>query len=95
VTHSSIYVNLLFLPPPPQPLSIVCIYILAQQDIYITFIRQFAVDCDAHINKQGENCTLAGVVIIDMESIFDTVEPVYDRVAFHVTKTGIIIISLK
>lgn len=61
----------------------------------MTFIRQFAVDCDAHINKQGENYTLDGVVIINMESIFDTVEPVYDRLAFHITKSGIIIISLK
>jgi hypothetical protein len=85
VTHFSIYII------SPPPFSIVCIYILAQQDIYITFLRQFAVDCDAHINKQGENYTLGGVVIIDI----DTVEPVYNRVAFNITKTGIIIISLK
>lgn len=86
MTHFSILIITL-------PFSTVCIYILAQPDIYITFIRQFAVDCDAHITKQGETYTLDEVVIINMVSIFDTVEPVYDRVTFRVTKTGII--SLK
>lgn len=89
MTHFSIYSLLL------HPFPLYVFTFLAQQDIYITYIRQFAVDCDAHIKKQGENYTLDGVVIINMESIFDTVEPVYDRVAFHITKTGIIIVSLK
>lgn len=48
--------------------------------------RQFAVDCDAHTTKQGEKYILDRVVIINMELIFDTLEPIYDKhsVSFYI-----------
>jgi hypothetical protein len=47
--------------------------------------RRFAVDCDADTTQQGKY-TLDIVVIINMELMFDTLEPIYDKysVSFYI-----------
>jgi len=69
-----------------------CVYVHCSSVIYLCTIdyRQFAVDCDAHTTKQ-EKYTLDRVVIINMELMFDTLQPIYDKhsVSFCIIQTVI------
>jgi hypothetical protein len=69
------------------------VYVQCRSVIYLCNIdyRQFAVDCDAHTTKQGKY-TLDRVVIINMEVMVDTLEPIYDKysVSFNIIGTVVL-----
>jgi len=70
-----------------------CVYVHCSSVIYLCTIdyRQFAVDCDAHTTKQGKY-TLDRLVIINMELMFDTLQPIYDKhsMSFYIIRTVIL-----